>query len=84
MVEPRKAISLRLEPQLADLDNDGLEQMRKDCEKQIREKHMRSEAKSLSLGLKGGTPEEQLKKLEQFMNIQKSRRNLKKDIDPSE
>lgn len=81
-VEPQNLLSWHLGEPLVSSGPDSLERMLVDCMKKIRELAIRMKTKELAAALKGGmSPEEQQKKLEQIMNMQRDKIALKRDSD---
>jgi DNA primase len=78
-VDPPETVSLHLQAPLADLSEEGAEKLLNDCSRKIREKALRSQSKKLRSNLRGQDPQEQREKLEQIMNIHRSRHSLNKE-----
>lgn len=78
-VAPAEAVGLHLQPPLVDLTVEGAVKLISDCIRKIQEVHLRTESKKLRSSLKGQDPESQREKLEQIMNIHRSRHFLTKD-----
>lgn len=78
-VEPPETVSLHLQSPLADLSEEGAEKLLNDCSRRIREAFSRAQTKQLRANLRGQGPQEQLEKLEQIMNIHRSRHSLNKE-----
>lgn len=80
-VDPPGAIGLHLDKPLVDMDEEGIEKLMADCLRRVRETHLRAQIKNISSHLQGKSPSEQIKQLEQIMNIHKDRQTLRKDKD---
>lgn len=78
-VEPAEMVSLYLQPPLADLTEEGADKLVTDCSRKIREAYLRRQSKQLRANLHGHNAQEQIEKLEQIMNIHRSRHSLNKD-----
>lgn len=78
-VEPPAMVSLHLEKAWAEMDVEGEKKLISDCLKKVREGFLRAKARGEMAFLRGQSPSEQLKKLEQIVNIHSDRRNLQKD-----
>lgn len=78
-VEPPETVTLHLQSPLADLSEEGAEKLLNDCSRKIREAFSRTQTKKLRADMRGQGPEEQLEKLEQIMNIHRSRHSLNKE-----
>jgi DNA primase len=78
-VDPPETVSLHLQSPLADLSEEGAEKLLNDCSRRIREAFLRAQSKQLRANLRGQAPEAQLEKLEQIMNIHRSRHSLNKE-----
>lgn len=78
-VDPPETVSLHLQSPLADLSEEGAEKLLNDCSRRIREAFLRAQSKQLRANLRGQAPETQLEKLEQIMNIHRSRHSLNKE-----
>ncbi len=82
-VEPSNVLTMYLQKPLSDLTPGGAKKLIEDCIRRIRESAIRLQTKELVASLRGESSEEQLQKLEQIMNIQKVRRSLTRDPEPS-
>ncbi|MGE3388065.1 MAG: DNA primase [Bdellovibrionales bacterium] len=78
-VEPPETVSLHLQPPLADLTEEGAEELLHDCARKIKEANLKVQSKQLRANLRGQDQREQLEKLEQIMNIHRNRHSLNKD-----
>lgn len=89
IAEPTSALALHMGQPLAAMGADELTRFASDCVRQVREKFLRSKTRELAASLQtslhtttkteDGLSDEQVKKLEQIMNIQKSKRTLRRD-----
>lgn len=82
-VEPSEVITLHLSDELTDLAENERRKIFFDCKNRVLDKFLRLESKRLTSTLNVGSEAEKKEKLEQIMNIQRDRRNLAKEIDPS-
>ncbi|MCB0419405.1 MAG: DNA primase [Bdellovibrionales bacterium] len=82
-VDPPEVVTLHLSKELSELSEEDRQKTFLDCKYRILDKHLRLESKRLSQSLSVGSEEERKDKLEQIMNIQRDRRNLARDIDPT-
>lgn len=81
-VEPSQVVTLHLHQPLSDLQAGGAKKLMKDCIHRVRQAHLRGKSKELVSRLRGQSTPEQLKQLEQIMNIHKNRHSLNKDFEP--
>ena len=78
-VQPPETVSLHLQAPLVDLTEGEAEKWIQDCTRKIRVAKLRIQSKQLRANLRGQDQTEQLEKLEQIMNISRSRHSLNKD-----
>lgn len=78
-VEPPETVSLHLQAPLVDLTEEGADKLIQDCTRKIKVAGLRFQSKQLRANLRGQDQQEQLEKLEQIMNISRSRHSLNKD-----
>lgn len=78
-IDPPEAVSLLLAKPLSDLQNEGLKKLISDCTKKIREANFRAKSKQIAAHLRGQESGEQVKNLEQIMNIHRDRHSLNKE-----
>ncbi len=72
-------LGLHLGEPFCSMDTSGLDKLMSDCVRQVKEKQMRRQTRELAASLRSSTSEEQIKKLEQIMNIQKNKQTLRRD-----
>ncbi|MCB0361882.1 MAG: toprim domain-containing protein, partial [Bdellovibrionales bacterium] len=82
-VDAPEVLLKHLEKHLADLDSEGARTLVEDCSRKVRDAFLRNQSRQLSAGLRGRSTTEQLKQLEQIMNIQLDRRVQRYDNEPS-
>lgn len=75
-VKPSEVMTAHLEEPIRSLSDETARKLIHDCIVRIRQNFERNRAKSLLTNLRGAQDSEQREKLEQFMNIQRSRRQL--------
>lgn len=78
-VTPPETVSLYLQPPLADLSEEGAVKLLADCSRKIRETFLKFQTRQLRADMRGQDTEGQLEKLEQIMNIHRSRHSLNKE-----
>ncbi len=76
-VEPGESVTLHLTAPFQALTDEAAGKVIQDCIKRIREKFLRSQSRALLNNLKGSQGLEQREKLEQLMNIQRHRQDIK-------
>lgn len=79
-VEPGEIVTLHLTVPFQSLTDEAAGKLIQDCIKRIREKFLRSQSRMLLNNIKGSQGLEQREKLEQLMNIQRNRQNIKQEI----
>lgn len=78
-VQTPQDISLFMAEPMCSLTSEGLQKMTLDCVRQVKEKNLRNKSRELANELRSEPADVQLKKLEQIMNIQKSKLTLRRD-----
>lgn len=78
-VSPPEVISMHLQPPFVDLTDEGAQKLIGDCVKKIQNDFLKAQSVHLRKNLRGIDPKDQLEKLEQIMNIHRSRQALKKE-----
>lgn len=79
-VEPGEIVTLHLTAPFQSLTDEAAGKLIQDCIKRIREKFLRSQSRMLLNNIKGSQGLEQKETLEQLMNIQRNRQNIKQEI----
>jgi DNA primase len=75
-VTPTEVITRHLSEEYTSLSDEAVTKLLQDCIKRVKENYLRSKSKELVKSLRGGGPADSNEKLEQIMNVQKSRRSL--------
>ncbi|MBT4761408.1 MAG: DNA primase [Bdellovibrionaceae bacterium] len=75
-VKENHLLSKQFDNELENLNSEERIKLFKDCTNKIKQAHLKIQAKNIALNLKGKSNSEQLKELEQFMNIQKHKIEL--------
>ncbi len=78
-VDPGEAVTLHLTSPFQSLTEESARKLIQDCIKRLHEKFLRSQSRALMNNLKGSQGLDQKNKLEQIMNIQRDRREIKED-----
>jgi DNA primase len=78
-VKPTNVVTMFLSEPYRSLSTEAAEKLIHDCIKRIKENFMKQQMKELMTDLRGAHGPDQKKKLEQIMNIHRSRRQLNKD-----
>lgn len=76
-VEPGELVTLHLTGPFQSLTDEAAGKLIQDCIKRIHERFLRTQSRALLNNLKGSQGLEQQKKLEQLMNIQRNRQEIK-------
>ena len=74
-----KALALYLGEPMCSMTAEALDKLMNDCIRQVKEKFFRNQTRELAASLRNSPQEERLEKLEQIMNIQKSKHTLRRD-----
>jgi DNA primase len=73
-------LGLQLGEPLCSMSEEALDKLLADCIRQVKERDLRKQTRELSASLRGSSTEsERLEKLEQIMNIQKSKHTLRRE-----
>jgi DNA primase len=78
-IKEKSLIGKQFEGELSLLNTDELNQYFKDCMDKIKQRQLKSRARNIAQNLKGKSSEEQLKELEQFMNIQNNKLEIQRN-----
>jgi len=78
-VEPGEIVTLHLTPPFQSLTGEAAGKLIQDCIKRIHEKFLKSQSRALLNNLKGSQGLNQKEKLEQLMNIQRNRQEIRQD-----
>ncbi|RME15128.1 MAG: DNA primase [Bdellovibrio sp.] len=78
-VSPSRYITLFMAPPFSEMSREELERMYVDCSRQIRSRALKAQIQKLKADMALASPEEQVKKLEQIMNIQRERQHLEQE-----
>lgn len=79
LTETPSALGLHLSEPLCSMTDESLDKFTRDCIRQIEERNFRVQTRELSALLRVSPAEEQLEKIEQIMNLQKSKHTLRRD-----
>jgi DNA primase len=77
-----KLLGLHLAEPFISLDDESQDKFLKDCVRQVKQKFLKNKSRELSASLRLLTDEDRNEKLEQIMNIQKSKHTLRRDQEP--
>lgn len=73
------ALGLYLGEPMCSMTGEALDKFMNDCIRQVKEKFLRQKTRELAASLRNSPQDERLEKLEQIMNIQKSKHTLRRD-----
>lgn len=82
LTEHPKALGLHLGEPICSMSKESLDKLMNDCVHQVKERFLRNQTRELTASLRTLPSEDRMKKLEQIMNIQKSKMTLRRDREP--